>query len=557
MTHLTDDQLSALLDDALPAPGRAACESHLAACAACRARLAEASAADASLRGALEHDPGEAYFESFADRVAARIAATPAGTARREPGGRPPFWRWLLSPSGLALVGSSAALVAVAGIAWVQFHDRDDAGRALQEAVREAPPTAGTAPTESPGSAVPDGRGAPLAADDAAGTAPGTAPLAAGEARARRVERLASGEEVPVTDRARTANEAAEPSGGSPLAQAKRRALAPATGAQAPVGAASGLAAAPPPSEEGRAGAPAEAPARAERESARSPVASAEGTTPPAGTLPAPVAKSLTGADRSAPAARQEVQGAPSLAIAPETSGAPAGGTVLDSRGAPVAGARVTVVNDLARSSKSGPDGRFTLPRLAVGDTLSVLRVGFEPARVVVTGNGPVAVRLEPVGPLAPQSPERRGENPPPAFGGPSARGFVSPPTAKLPAATLAPSPDVYAGASGDVREAVERARTLLATAKRDRSAAGLDEAVLQWERVAASVTGAAEWDARFQALSARREALSLAPGEARLAFFRARLTAFLASAPDSLPERATAQRWQAELSGGTRSLYR
>jgi len=545
MTHLTDDQLSALLDDALPAPERAACDAHLAGCEACRARLAETSAADASLRGALEHDPGEAYFESFADRVAARIAAAPAGNARREPGGRPPFWRWLLSPSGLALVGSSAALIAVAGISWVQFRDRDDAGRALPEAVQGMPPSTASAPTVAPRSEVREGLEAPSASLDAEGSAPGAAPLAAGEARARRVERLASGEEVPVTDRARTANEAAEPSGGSPLAQAKRRALAPATGAQAPAGASSGLAAAPPPSE---------APARAERESARSPVASAEATTPPASTPPATVAKSLTAADRSAPAARQEVQGSPSLAIAPEARATPAGGTVLDSRGAPVAGARITVVNDLARSSRSGPDGRFTLPRLAAGDTLSVLRVGFEPARVVVTESGPVAVRLEPVGPLAPEDPLRPKAGAP-SFGGAS-QGLVAPPTAKRTAAP-APAPDVYADAPPAVREAVERARVALAGARRDRSAAGLDEAVAQWERVAASVVGAGEWDARFQALSARREALSLAPSETRLAFFRARLTAFLATAPDSLPERATAQRWQTELLGGTRSLYR
>ena len=70
MNHLSDEQLSALLDDALPAGERAACDTHLAGCDACRARLAEISALEESLGKALTHDPGERYFADFAERVA-------------------------------------------------------------------------------------------------------------------------------------------------------------------------------------------------------------------------------------------------------------------------------------------------------------------------------------------------------------------------------------------------------------------------------------------------------------------------------------------------------
>src|SRR5437764_14616236 len=101
MTHLTDEQLSALHDGALAPAVRAACDAHLAACEACRAKLAELASLDRALGGALAHDPGEAYFATFADRVAARIAAgdaaaRPAATPRR------PAWAWLWTPRGPA-----------------------------------------------------------------------------------------------------------------------------------------------------------------------------------------------------------------------------------------------------------------------------------------------------------------------------------------------------------------------------------------------------------------------------------------------------------------------
>ena len=60
MSHLSDDQLSARLDasGAADASAADAADRHLADCAECRERLAALSELDASLKGALAHDPG-------------------------------------------------------------------------------------------------------------------------------------------------------------------------------------------------------------------------------------------------------------------------------------------------------------------------------------------------------------------------------------------------------------------------------------------------------------------------------------------------------------------
>ena len=68
MSHLTDEQLSGFMDDALDASARATCETHLASCEPCRERLAEWSALERELAPALTHDPGEEYFASFSER---------------------------------------------------------------------------------------------------------------------------------------------------------------------------------------------------------------------------------------------------------------------------------------------------------------------------------------------------------------------------------------------------------------------------------------------------------------------------------------------------------
>jgi anti-sigma factor RsiW len=187
MNHLTDEQLSALVDDALEGGARAAAERHLEACADCRGTLAELVAQDRALASTLEHDPGEEYFESFAGRVGDRIrAAGLAGAQAREPWGRG-LADWFRVPRKLALVGAVATVVAGAGI--VMLTTREMRVPALREqriesrAAQEAP----TAPSppgiqpESRSESRPEARSAPqLAAEPvtplpAAGLAKGTA----------------------------------------------------------------------------------------------------------------------------------------------------------------------------------------------------------------------------------------------------------------------------------------------------------------------------------------------------------------------------------------------
>jgi hypothetical protein len=63
--------------------------------------------------------------------------------------------------------------------------------------------------------------------------------------------------------------------------------------------------------------------------------------------------------------------------------------------------------------------------------------------------------------------------------------------------------------------------------------------------------------DARFQALSLRRESLSVTPTSERLTRFNADLERFLAQAPHHLPEYATALRWKTTLEPKNKALYR
>src|SRR5262245_14961107 len=82
MRHLTETELDALADRALQGSARVRAERHVSECATCREAIAARVAADRALKAALEHDPGDAYFERFASRVEERIRA--AGGARDE-----------------------------------------------------------------------------------------------------------------------------------------------------------------------------------------------------------------------------------------------------------------------------------------------------------------------------------------------------------------------------------------------------------------------------------------------------------------------------------------
>lgn len=203
MNHLNDDQLSARLDGALNASDDAAAGRHLDDCTQCRDRLAALSELDLSLRGALTHDPGEAYFASFADRVSEKIVAAP-GTAAAEahaPSSGGGLFGWWRSPRALTFVGSTAALVAVAALALVLSRDQGADKFAQQLAPKSevgsqvAPPDQQPAPhvaepkPEQPETPSPTSEAAP-------------APRTAQSGRAQEMRTLPNGEQVPVAGRA-------------------------------------------------------------------------------------------------------------------------------------------------------------------------------------------------------------------------------------------------------------------------------------------------------------------------------------------------------------------
>ncbi len=554
MKHLSDEQLSALLDDALAGSERAACEEHLASCEACRARLAEYSAMDASLGKALTHDPGEAYFADFAERVSARIAAesgagaaasvAAAATRKRSP------WEWLITPRGLTLIGSTAALALVAGLAWMQFHDREIPG-SLNEASRtraladQVPPPAAISPSEpapltaapeTPSASAPSG-GAPepsASAQDSrlqANSAPTpqtTAKAPAGASRAREVRFKPSGEEEP-SPRALAAPPAG--SSGSRLDQRekadakssmitemKRRAIQPAQEKVA---------------------------TRDEMQKAQEAPASGTSAKSRAPALGTPPAAALAPSAEGSPAnpMRQSLEDTAEL-VSPC-------GTVRDTRGRPIASAQVVALGVETRTAKTGADGRFCLPSLQAGDTLSVLRVGYEPLRVVV-GRTALALQLQPVGTLAPQpgplAVAPKDEAPRLTEGDDAGRRFAWRPPGPVVGNRGARTADVYASEPPAIQLAVSEARRTTAQARRERTAKSYDLAAERWERVGALASGKASIDARYQGLAALREANRIDPVAGRTTRLRARLITFIGSVPDTLPERATALQWQAEL---------
>ena len=227
--HLTPDQLSALLDGALDARPREEAERHLAGCAACRDALADLAAQDQMLQRALEHDPGEEYFESFAARVEDRVRAGGLrGAQQRVAGGRG-LAEWFRSPRKLAWVAGLAALIAGAGVVLMtsrevrvpDLRDPEIAGRVESSAPAPPPSAVSTPPaskaarsradespaatpaTEQKSQAVM--KSAPATAMDRVEGGGAPAPSSGAEARplaapsrVREVKRNALGEDVPV-----------------------------------------------------------------------------------------------------------------------------------------------------------------------------------------------------------------------------------------------------------------------------------------------------------------------------------------------------------------------
>ena len=562
MNHLSDEQLSGLLDDALSASERAACDAHLAGCDTCRVRLADASALEESLGKALTRDPGDAYFTAFADRVAQRIGdrRLDAPLPLKAPRVRSSLWGWLTSPRGLTLAASTAALLVAAGLAWMRFHNEQDVARALREA---APQTRTNAPSASdelsraPAAEAPAPAPAPSASAERART-DGAAP-SRDLARMQEARTLPNGEQAPVqrakeqagapAQQGAAGNALVAPATGSAIAQMKKRAIAPAAEGGAPAAASPKTESAP--REEASKDAESVAP---QAQNAPPPSANFAPAPPAAKTAPAPAAQHQKALDTSRGQSFSTWGANKSLnkGSAPNELKADARkltglavtcGKLRDSRGAVVAGAEITAVRNGVRTSRTDGEGAFCIDGLSVGDTLTVVKVGFDPYTVVVTPMTSLAITLEPVGTLGPNSTMLTGKP-----GSPSASLSGALQTHASADTFAEPPPDVYAGQSFGIRQLVRDARDATAVAHHDRTAPSYETAAKQWVAVMGQVKGAPAYDARFQYVDMLRQAYQLEPTNERASRLGSSYAAFLATVPDSLPAWATVKGWQRQL---------
>jgi hypothetical protein len=540
--HLTHDQLSARLDGEVHWRAAAEVERHLAACAECREALAELAAQEAALKPALTHEPGEAYFESFAARVEDRLRAHGlAGAQRRERPWSQGGLGWLFgTPRGLAWAGAATAvLVAGAAIVLVtgehvqapHLRDRLLAARGQQESAPAAPPAVsdagarrGAAPTGEP---APDDRRAeadagfaspPLAdemsqAKQEAIAAPqsnqrlsgGTAP-----SRARETRINEAGEEVPVARRERgdvpvsrvepppSATPAPQTTAGS--LEAQRSGETPKTGAAAPQGA---------PSQPAREGLAEQADAVRKKLFAQpmKPAAPSE-------------EKSLAPRDAAAPGAAAQER-ADLNVLSRDAAEGRLCGEVRDDRGRPVAGAQV-VLADVARIATTDASGAFCI-RAPVGEhPLAVLAVGFNESRQSVQigeQESNVRVSLDPVPVMAGRT----------AWG--TAKSFYR--SGAERGSGIGTAADPFAELPDSLRDHVTAARRLSATAGARRSAAIHDAAAIRWERVVRALpAGPAGDEARRELAEARWQAWSAGATPQRAIAAIEALTAWANRAP-------------------------
>jgi anti-sigma factor RsiW len=517
MSHLTDEQLSALLDGALGERARADAGRHLEGCAECRATLAGLTAQDTALRSALEHDPGEEYFESFTARVGGRIrAAGLKGAQAREPEGRG-LAEWFRSPRKLALLGAVATVVAGAGIVMLStrearvpaLREKEIESRVAQEAAlppQAAPPGSMGAMKPAPANA-PTGTGgrvdlrdqAVSGREERARATPATGALVP-PTRAQQVRRNEQGEDVLVG----RPNELPQRAIGTPQ---------PAPG--------------PP-------GAPAYAQKQRFAQSMESRPKDQPG--PPGGARLAP-------ADEEKSAASPPRQGgAPALQAVTQSevevrsqrepatlSGRRICGTLLDDAGRPVAGAQV-VDRASGAGVTSAADGSFCLESRGRTE-IAVMAVGFQPVWRTMTAGQPQRIALQAV----------------PVMGAPGTAGGLAL-TDKGQRLALRAAPDPYDRLPTWARVYAQNAQRLTALAEQVDVAPAWDSAAAEWERTVEALPGdPLEGATRFAAAHARVRAWRLGVSAKRATGARQALEGFLRHAPQGA-QRDTAQRWLEEL---------
>lgn len=505
MNHLTDEQLSAYMDGAFRGRDAEEAGRHLAGCQPCREALAELAEQDAALKPALKHDPGEAYFESFASRVEDRIrSAAPS----RAPAAGFDLGRWFRSPRALAWAGGAAVVVVGGGIALMTTREVTPPDlRARDGMTQMAPAAPGEAKTE-PGAVVPPPAAtATPSMDDAAPGAPSSGDLTESPGAAQ------EGMPIVTSEREALAKSRADAPAPSPVA---------ATGADEVARVRKKLAAQPMDAAKRAATGQALGATGAREESAAREYSFAQ---PPPARSPS----------------------APRTQEAPDLEGeARLCGDVRDAAGRPVAGAQVTLT-DLGRAATTDAAGRFCLRAPHGEHALSVMAVGYRESRQVVRVAGAEAiarVTLAPVAVLDPRGGSVAGRAPagPPKTALPTVP--TGPPATQVPGDAMDQAKDAYAPLPDTVRGMVREARRLEAEAAARGSAAHFDFAAAAWGRVLARVMGGPlEIETRRHVAETRYRAWEAGPGSRRARTAIEALTAYVTRAPAGA-ERDQAIRW-------------
>ena len=579
MKHLTDEELGAYMDGALKGRDAEAAGRHIAGCQPCREALAELAIQDESLKPALSHDPGEAYFERFATRVEGRIAAGAA--SRAHPRGAFDLGRFFRSPRALAWAGGVAVVVVGGGLALMTgrdsvlpgLRDRDLAAR-LERA----------APAEEKRAQSSEARQVPLpvpppSAEDAEGTAPSAAGEPAQEGSGVATPVPATGNGVGALDARRAppasmAKEQVE----SPVERSVPRAR-PARDAKTRGDEFAPVPSPAPPATSAPAGPRPASPSRM-MEVRRNEAGEEVPVRPPTVSrfAPPPSPSTASGADRTGLVVKKRFaepldalkQSAPTESVGakdvrdkareysfaqpptrtatPLTAGqaAPARiaegetrvcGEVRDAAGRPIVGAQV-VLTDLGRAAATDATGRFCMSAPSGEHPLSVMAVGYVESRQRVRtedAEAGVRVTLAAVSVLEEKGMFRGGRAAP----------------ARVPVASTSeprsqpPEPrDRYSVLSDTVRRVVREAQRIEADASALRSAAHFDMAARAWERALRRLAeGPLEIETRRHLAEARYRAWEIGPNSRRALVAVEALTAYVGRAPAG-PERDEAARW-------------
>ncbi len=522
MNHLTDEQLAARLDGTLTGRALEEADRHLATCARCRDALAALTEQDEALASALSHDPGEAYFATFPARVEDRLRAEGLRGAQKRM--RDEGWMgWWTAPRHLAWTAAVASVIAGAAIVLVTTReermpaagDRAIEKRLDQQEERATPPA-----TNGPSFR------AQLAQ-------PSPAPAMKDQTANERLQKSAapthampSGplDAVTTPDAARSGQ--AAPARMREVGQPSR--IVPSGPGASPI---------PVPGGGVRVG----------KQNVAQPMTSAPSAAPPAPEASAmraePAPEAVTRQQKTVDEARTTT-GAPPMAQGLAAQGARDAqdvalcGHVLDGEGRAVARAVVTVVA-LGRTAHSGDQGEFCIDAPPGSYELSVLAVGFEPARMQVRVGGErsdVQVTLNAISVLD-------GKAAAPAM---KLSGGAAPANEEKAAA------DPFAGEASDVVTRAKAARAATSAATKSPSAASWQRAAADWNGVVAvAKTPAALGEAHYRAAEALVEICRRSRASTTLRDQAIKACSSVLSGTPTAQQRADATRWLNELRAG------